>query len=250
MENKQVMKFKIPVLALTILSILSSILMTVEGFFSYDWEDYGRELDLELPSLGEIVGWGLWMLPLLVLTAYLLLHKQSWAKFLVPATFVLMTLPQFWGILLRFYYDLEGMGIYHLLPESLYLRDLFYTLRNWVELFSMGYLFAPLTMVCMCLLMAYAGLKGFSNKALVVAPALFLLWYQLGNTTGFVSDMLYCFETERYLYLLTTPIVHVAYLSFYAALVLFAIGHTFEPILKGKKKEEAPADDAMEAVAE
>ena len=246
MANKTI-KFKIPVLALTALSVVCSLLMFCTYFYTYEGGYYGSYLEFTLPTFSTLIGWSLWMLPPLVLAAYLLLQKQAWSKFCVPAMFALMAVSQLWSMgsyILRFFRNAELLDY---IDRYGFLDSIKYV----INYFSNGYLFTCLTVAVLCLLMGYAALKGFANKALVVAPALFLLWLEVSDSFGFVSNLIYYIESEMYLYIIDQPIIYTAYLSFYGALVLFAIGHgAFEPILKGKEKVEAVEVEETEEVAE
>lgn len=206
------MKFKIPIIVLSVVSLIYALVGNIVYFIDYHYTSKGWQLLLRLPNLSDFWGFLLSIIPQILFVVYVFsLFKKFKGTIIVPIIFALISLSELIGII----------------------NSIIWILKGYVIGFS-GFLNIISGIFCLVMfaLATVSALKGLTKKLFLVLATVGSLVNAFLSLIGFFSIFSYYLHSEQYLYLFTQPASIVSAITFNLALLLFGLGNIIPMIIK------------------
>ncbi|MBQ4328019.1 MAG: SHOCT domain-containing protein [Clostridia bacterium] len=217
-QNK--VSFRTPIIILSLVGLILSILSCIEFFAYYDRiyisGDYSYELIVKLPTGRGWFNLLLGIAPCILLVLYILkFHKAFKATILVPVIFGSIAFESVLGIFDQYVHS----GMYGApLNFSVLLTDMAIIVAFGLATFS--------------------ALKGFPKKILPIIAIGVGFLTEVLSLFDFLRSIEWYLESNMYLYLFTYPISILGAIAFYAALLLFVLKNRIPAIISVLPKKE------------
>lgn len=216
LEKQRTLRFKTPIILLSLASLMFTILSCITYFVNYEWEysdgNSFYELTVGFPSFFELFYLILSIAPYILFFIYLLkFHNEFKATVLVPVIFGLIAITSL-------YYCIESL-IY---GYSFYLIDIIHHLLI-IPTFALATINA---------------LKGFSKNIFLIIAIVAGLIVEFMSIINLFQAISWYLEKELYLYLFTWPISILGTITFYVSLLLFGLKKTIPAILSVSSEKE------------
>lgn len=206
MNSKVKVKFKIPIIILTIAALLFRIISSIEYFVIYEYVKYGSpKINVAFPRIGSIISLFIEFTPIILFLIYVFLfHKLYKATVWMPIVFGLIAFAPIYNALI--------MG----------------------ERFSIIHLFLIVSLV----LAIISAIKRFSKKYItIIAFSIGYLCCTL-NLILVISNISFYWTRGFYVHLITLPCFIFGTMSLYGSLFLFAIANRIPAKIKSSPIQE------------
>lgn len=216
--NQQKLHFKVAIIILSFMSLIFSIISSVEFFAYYEtkYTYYDQYYVLKtITSFKEITGalfyFVIRILPVILFIVYILkFYKKSKATIILPVIFC--------------YYALSA------------LINIIVIVRN--DIFNIGTLIMDLFVIFSFSLMIWCTLKGVSKKIIFIIPNAIMIALHILSIIVWITLADYWITEELYLYFLEHLGRSIALATFFTAILLFVIKNKIPAIIfKSSQKE-------------
>lgn len=228
-EKQRTLRFKTPIILLSLISLLFAILSCITYFvdnkreYNYSYSSY--ELAFSFPSIFELISLLIRIAPYVLLVIYLLkFHNKTKATILVPITFGLIAFT----------------SIYHFIKSFIYGYDIYFRT-----------LIFDIAIIIAFTLATINALKGFTKVVYLIIAIVVGLHVEFISIINILQSIDVYLEQGLYLYLFTWLIGNFGTIIFYIALLLFGLNNRIPSILSvppEKEKKNAEKTNPEEAL--
>lgn len=211
------MKFKIPIMILSVVSLIYALVGNIVYFTDYHYTSKGWRLLLRLPNLSDFWGFLLSIVPQILFVVYIFsLFKKFKGTIIVPIIFAVLSLSELIGTINSIVWVLKGYVI---------------AFSGFLNIISGIFCFVTFSLTTV------SALKGLTKKLFLVLATVGSLVSAFISLIGFFSIFSYYLHSEQYLYLFTQPASIVSAITFNLALLLFGVGNIIPMVIKNAPSE-------------
>lgn len=215
-KNQRTLRYKTPVLLLSIISLVFTVLGCTTYFLDYTWnfwnDNIPYDLAFHLPSVFELISFLLDIAPCVLFLLYIIkFYNDFKATFIIPLIF----------------------GLIAVTPLTYYIRDIIFKYNIFL-----GNLHYDIFIIVTFVLAAISALKGFSKKIFLIIAITTGLIVEFLVTINLFKTISWYIENGLYYSIFTRSSYIIGTTTFYIALLLFGLKNRIPALLSTSPKKE------------
>lgn len=206
MNSKMKFNFKTPIIILSFVALIFSIISSIAYFVTYNYISYGEhEMNIAFPSVDSLISLIIELAPIVLFLIYILkFHEKFKATILMPVVFGLIAFAPIFSMIANL---IAGYGFYF------------------------SNLIANLLIIVPFVLATISALKGLSKESFTIIAFVIYFLVCANSIIAMFSNIGYYLRSELYFYLITYACSVLETILFYLSLFLFAMNNRIPAIL-------------------